>query len=144
MTSPISRGLVSLGQWLFCRPSWSEWIGSADAGAGAGINTDRFPTTARLDRAIAHTRALSNSFKTVTSNFMSVGAKSSGYSALPNGSPSMMQPLVVENDDTPLEMKELLPRGTHGPETNSSFTGKGSVETATTGCEEEESFAHTK
>jgi hypothetical protein len=35
-------------------------------------------------------------------------------------------------------MKELLPRGTGGHETNSSFTGKGSVETATAGCEEEE------
>jgi hypothetical protein len=35
-------------------------------------------------------------------------------------------------------MKELLPRGTGGQETNSSFTGKGSVETATAGCEEEE------
>jgi len=75
---------------------------------------------------------------------MSVGAKSSGYSALPNGSPSMMQQLAVENDDTPFEMKELLPRGTHDRETNPSFIGKGSVETATAGCEEEESFAHSK
>lgn len=75
---------------------------------------------------------------------MSVGAKGSGYSALPNGSPSMMQPLTVKDDNTPLEVKELLPHDTHGPKTNSSFTGKGSVETVTAGCEEEESFAHTK
>ena len=75
---------------------------------------------------------------------MSVGAKGSGYSALSNGSPSAMQPLAAQDDGIPLEMKELLPRGTHGPETNSSFTGKGSVETATAGCEEEEAFANTK
>ena len=74
----------------------------------------------------------------------SVGAKGPGYSALPNGSTSIMQPHGVEEDETPLEMKELLPRGTGGPETNSSFTGKGSVETATAGCEEEESFIRIK
>lgn len=55
-----------------------------------------------------------------------------------------MQPLAVEDDETPLEMKELLPRGIGGPETN-SFTGKSSVETATAGCEgEEESFDRNK
>jgi len=107
------------------------------------INTDGTSPTARLDRAKAHTRALSNSLKTV-SNAMSVGVKGSGYSALPNGSPSTMQPLAARDDGIPLEMKELLPRGTHGPGTNGSFTGKGSVETATAGCEEEEGFAHTK
>ncbi|KAH0283301.1 hypothetical protein M436DRAFT_67750 [Aureobasidium namibiae CBS 147.97] len=121
-----------------------HWDGSADAGAGAGINTDRSPTTARLDQAKAHTRALSNSFKTVTSNAMSVGAKGYGYSALPNNSPPTMQSLTVEDDDTPIEIKELIPRSAHDLETNSSFTGKGSVETAAAGCEEEESFAHNK
>ena len=74
----------------------------------------------------------------------SVGAKGTGYSALPSGSTSMMQPHAVEDEETPLEMKELLPHGTGGPETNSSFTGKGSAETATAGCEEEESFARVK
>jgi hypothetical protein len=110
------------------------------------INTRPIPvtypiegTTARLDRAKAHTRALSSSFKSVTKNAMaSVGAKGCGYSALANGSTSVMQPTGAEDDETPHEMEELLPRGTGGPETNSSFTGKGSVETATAGCEEEE------
>lgn len=106
------------------------------------LNVDGTSPTARLDRAKAHTRALSNSLKTVTA--MSVGAKGSGYSALPNGSPSTMQPLAAQDDGIPLEMKELLSRGTHGPEPNGSFTGKGNVETATAGCEEEEVFAHTK
>lgn len=108
------------------------------------LNADGSSTTARLDRAKAHTRALSNSLKSVTNTAMtSVGAKGSGYSALANGSITMMQPLAVEDDETPLEMKELLPRGTGGHETN-SFTGQGSVETATAGCEEEESFARNK
>lgn len=39
---------------------------------------------------------------------------------------------------------ESLTYGTSGHETNSSFTGKGSVETAAAGCEEEESFARIK
>jgi hypothetical protein len=69
---------------------------------------------------------------------VSVGAKGCGYSALANGSTTVMQPTRAEEDETPHEMKELLPRGTGGPETNSSFTGKGSVETATAGCEEED------
>jgi len=129
--------------YLTVRHGLSGREGSAAVGAGASTNTVRSSTAAGLDRAKAHTRALNNSFKTVTSNAMSVGAKGSGYSALPNGSPSIMQPLTVEDDNTPLEMKELLPRGTHGAETNRSFIGKGSVETATAGCEEEESFAHT-
>ena len=104
------------------------------------LNTDGTLPTARLDRAKAHTRALSNSL----SNAMGVSAKGSGYSALSNGSSSAMQPLAAQDDGNPLEMKELLSRGTHGPEPNGSFTGKGSVETATAGCEEEEVFAHTK
>ena len=109
------------------------------------IHTDGSSATAWLGRAKAHTRALSNSLESATNNAMtSVGAKGPGYSALPNGSTSIMQPHGVEEDETPLEMKELLPRGTGGPETNSSFTGKGSVETATAGCEEEESFIRIK
>jgi hypothetical protein len=96
-------------------------------------------TAARLDRARAHTRALSSSLKSVTNNVMaSVGAKGCGYSALANGSTSAMQPTRVEQDETPHEMKELLPRGTGGPETNRSFIGKGSVEIATAGCEEKD------
>ena len=45
-------------------------------------------------------------------------------------------------------MKELHPRDAGGPETSSSFTGKGSVETAIAGCEEDDdggrSFGRTK
>jgi hypothetical protein len=72
--------------------------------------------SARLDRAKAHTRALSSSIKSVTNNAMgSVGAKGCGYSALTNGSTSVMQPSKPEKDKTPHEMKELLPRGTPRP-----------------------------
>lgn len=56
----------------------------------------------------------------------------------------MVQPLAVEDDETPLMMRELLPRGTGGPKTDSSFTGKGSVETATADYEEEESSVRIK
>ncbi|KAI4725204.1 hypothetical protein E4T49_07044 [Aureobasidium sp. EXF-10728] len=97
------------------------------------ITSDGASQTCRLDRARAHTRALSNSFKSATTNAMSsVGAKGSGYSALANGSASTMQPLRSEEDDNPHEMKELLPRSTGGLETSSS------VGTAIAGCEEED------
>jgi hypothetical protein len=62
-------------------------------------------TAARLDRARAHTRALSSSFKSVTHNAMAgVGAKGCGYSALANGSTSVVQPSRAEEDETPHEM----------------------------------------
>ncbi|CAD0084891.1 unnamed protein product, partial [Aureobasidium vineae] len=97
------------------------------------ISSDGASQTCRLDRARAHTRALSNTFKSATTNAMSsVGAKGSGYSALANGSTSTMQPLRSEEDHTPHAMKELLPRGTGGLETSSS------VGTAIAGCEEED------
>lgn len=78
----------------------------------------------------------------------SVGHRSSGYSALANTSPSTAQPHKADDDEVPHEMKELLPRDAGGPETSSSFTGKGSVETAIAGCEEDDdggrSFGRTK
>jgi hypothetical protein len=103
------------------------------------INNDGSSATAPLESARAHTRALSDSLKSVTTHAMaSVGARGSGYSALANASTPTMQLTRTQDDETPHEMKESLPRGTGGHETNSSFTGKGSVETATAGCEEEE------
>ena len=95
--------------------------------------------TARLDRAKAHTRALSNSFRSATTTAMnSVGPKTAGYSALANGSSStMQQPLRLDSEETSHEMRELL---SHGAGSNEaiSFTGNKSVETATAGCEQDE------
>ncbi|KAG9573503.1 hypothetical protein KCU86_g14924, partial [Aureobasidium melanogenum] len=96
------------------------------------LNSGDTQHAARLDRARAHSRALSNSVKSVTTAAMStVGAKGSGYFALANESSSMMQPLNSE-DANSNEMKQLLPHLTSGPETNSS------LETATAGCEEDD------
>ncbi|KAI5269899.1 hypothetical protein E4T47_06727 [Aureobasidium subglaciale] len=64
------------------------------------LHTDGSATTptARLDRARAHTRALSNSLRSATTTAMSgVGPKNSGYSSLANGSTSTMQPLRTED-----------------------------------------------
>ncbi|KAI5195252.1 hypothetical protein E4T39_08299 [Aureobasidium subglaciale] len=115
------------------------------------LNADEIATTstARLDRARAHTRALSNSLKSATTTAMSgVGPKNSGYSSLANGSTSTMQPLRSEDAEGTHEMKELLLHGTGGHETSSSFTGQGSTSTAIAGCEEDEdgirSFQRTK
>lgn len=113
------------------------------------INPDGTAPIARLDRARAHTRAISSSLRSARSNAMSsVGHRSSGYSALANTSPSTAQPHKADDDEVPHEMKELLPRDAGGPETSSSFTGKGSVETGIAGCEEDDdggrSFGRTK
>ncbi|THX79265.1 hypothetical protein D6C78_06991 [Aureobasidium pullulans] len=113
------------------------------------INPDGTAPIARLDRARAHTRAISSSLRSARSNAMSsVGHRSSGYSALANTSPSTAQPHKADDDEVPHEMKELCPRDAGGPETSSSFTGKGSVETAIAGCEEDDdggrSFGRTK
>ena len=42
---------------------------------------------------------LLNTIATTATAMASVGAKGSGYSALPNGSPSTVQPLEAENDE---------------------------------------------
>ncbi|KAH0367988.1 hypothetical protein KCU65_g4298, partial [Aureobasidium melanogenum] len=95
---------------------------------------------ARLDRAVAHGRALSESIMSVTATAMStVGAKGSGYSALANESSSMMQPLNIEHANS-TEMKQL-PHSADGTKTTIS------IETVVAGCEEEEggqSFNQTK
>ncbi|KAI5242966.1 hypothetical protein E4T43_04434 [Aureobasidium subglaciale] len=115
------------------------------------LHTDGSGTTptARLDRARAHTRALSNSLRSATTTAMSgVGPKNSGYSSLANGSTSTMQPLRTEDAQGTHEMKELLLHGISGHETSSSFTGQASTDTAIAGCEEDEdavrSFQRTK
>jgi hypothetical protein len=104
------------------------------------INNRPVPVTYPINNdGSSATVRLSNSLKSVTTYAMAgVGAKGSGYLALANASTPIMQLTRTEVNETPHEMKELLPRGTGGHETNSSFTGKGSVETATAGCEEEE------
>ncbi|KAG9656949.1 hypothetical protein KCU98_g14843, partial [Aureobasidium melanogenum] len=103
------------------------------------INSDG--TTARLERAVVHTRSLSNTIKSVTTTALStVGAKGSGYSAVANESSSMIQPLNSE-DANSNKMKQLLPHCADGVKTSSS------IETVVAGCEEEEgvkSFAHVK
>ncbi|KAI4735519.1 hypothetical protein E4T50_13968 [Aureobasidium sp. EXF-12298] len=74
------------------------------------LHTDGTQHAARLDRAKAHGRALSESIMLVTTTAMwAFGAKSSSYSALANESTSMTQPLNSEEDTTPNETKELLP-----------------------------------
>ena len=140
MTSPTSRSLVSLEQGLFRRPSWSEWVGSADAGAGASISTVRSSTTARLDQA----KNSHQSSQQFVQDSMSVGAKGSGYSALPNGSPSMMQPLAAEDYGTPLEMKELLPAALVAPKPTAASPERAASRLPRQAARKRESFVHTK
>ncbi|KAG9516535.1 hypothetical protein KCV07_g6791, partial [Aureobasidium melanogenum] len=74
------------------------------------LHTDGTQHAARLDRAKAHGRVLSESVMSVTTTAMwAFGAKSSSYSALANESTSMTQPLNSEEDTTANETKELLP-----------------------------------
>ncbi|KAG9528194.1 peptide methionine sulfoxide, partial [Aureobasidium melanogenum] len=74
------------------------------------LHTDGTQHAARLDRAKAHGRALSESIMSVTTTAIwPIGAKSSSYSALANESTSMTQPLNSEEDIIPNETKELLP-----------------------------------
>lgn len=90
-------------------------------------------TTARLDRAVAHTKSLSDTVKSVTTTAIStVGAKGSGYSALANESSSIMQNLKSDDDESSHEMKQLLPRRAGALKTTNS------TETAIAGCEEED------
>lgn len=97
------------------------------------VNSSEAQHAAGLDRTKGHTRALSNSIKSVTTTAMStVGAKGSGYSALANESSSILQHLNSELDGTSNEMKHLLPRSTGGRGTTSSN------ETVIAGCEEED------
>lgn len=63
-----------------------------------------------------------------------VGAKSSGYSALANETSSMMQPLNFEAADS-TELRQLLPHSADGVKTSSS------METAMAGCEEDDDGA---
>ncbi|KAH0366013.1 hypothetical protein KCU65_g5666, partial [Aureobasidium melanogenum] len=90
---------------------------------------------ARLDRAVAHGRAMSESIRSVTATvILTVGAKGSGYSALANESSSMMQLLNFEAADSS-EVKQLLPHYPDGVKTNSS------IETAMASCEEDDDGA---
>lgn len=77
------------------------------------LDADEPSTIAQLDRVTVHTKALNDSLRTVTGNAMTcVGAKSSDYSATPQRQCLMAQSLPVEDDETPLELNDLLPRGT--------------------------------
>lgn len=90
-------------------------------------------TTTRSDCGVAHKKSLSDTIKSVTTTAIStVGAKSSGYSALANESSSIMQNLKSEDDESSHEMMQLLPRRAGALEVTNS------TETATAGCEEED------
>ncbi|KAH0261142.1 hypothetical protein KCU91_g14203, partial [Aureobasidium melanogenum] len=99
------------------------------------LNTKESDGDARLERAVAHTRRLSNTIKSVTTTAMStVGAKSSGYSALANETSFMMQRLNFEAANS-TEIRQLLSHSADGVKASSS------METAMAGCEEDDDDA---
>lgn len=86
-------------------------------------------TTARLDRAVAHTKSLSDTTKSLTTTASSViEAKGSNHSALANEILTM-QNLKPEDDESSYEMELLLARYAGDLKTTNS------TETATAGHE---------